>query len=232
MKKTTPGIVPGTALDVNESTCLTTTSLDFILMSSSPFSDSPFWPPNWDTDRECWKEFYRHAIFCAKKIMESDMALAKDAVQEAAIYCYQNHAKIASNPKAWCLEVVGSKCIDMNRKRNRKSMTLVYCPPSHDDSQGKSTPSPLEVAVDQAPTPDQVAEKLDEQSLIKLMFDSLPPKKRVILESYYIKEKPQAVIAARLQMTEAAVKKELNRIRTKLREQFSKEIAALQFINA
>ena len=232
MKKTTPGIVPGTALDVNESTCLTTTSLDFILMLVPPFANSPFWPPNWNTDPQCWKVFYRHAINKALNYMKYDWSLAEDAVQEAAIYCTENYGKIHSDPKSWCLEVVRNKSIDLIRKRNRKSLTLVFFAPSHDDFQGNSTPNPLELAADQSPTLDQAAEKLDESELIKCMLNSLEPKVRHVFESHYINEESQVDIAARLQMTENAVKCRLNRVRINLRKQFCKEITALQFINA
>lgn len=232
MKKTTPGIVPGTALDVNESTCLTTTSLDFILMSSSLFSHSPFWPPRWEHERFCWEEFYRHAINKALKYMKNDWFLAEDAVQEAAIYCTENYGKIDSDPKSWCLKVVRNKSIDLIRKRNRKSMTLVFFAPSHDDFQGNSTPNPLELAADQSPTLDQAAEKLDKSKLMEHMLNSLKPEVRGVFVSHYINQESLANIAARLQTTENAVKCRLNRVRINLRKQFSKEITALQFINA
>lgn len=232
MKKTTPGIVPGTALDVNESTCLTTTSLDFILMSSSLFRQSPFWPPRWERERFCWEEFYRHAINKALKYTKNDWYLAKDAVQEAAIHCTKNYGTIYSDPKWWCLNVVRNKSTDLIRKRNRKSLTLDYYPPSNDDSQGNSTPSPLEVAADQAPTPDQELEKAEaqcfKQNLVERIIASLLPKDRHVVESYYINEESLAEIAARLQTKENAVECQLYRIRKRLREQFSKEIAASQ----
>jgi RNA polymerase sigma factor (sigma-70 family) len=163
--------------------------------------------------------------------MKYDWSLADDAVQEAAIYCTENYSKIDSDPKSWCLTVVRNKSIDLIRKQNRKSLTIDFYPPSRDDSQGNSTPSPLELAVDQSPTPDRGAEKLDESKLIKCMLRSLKTRDRDIFESFYKKEESQHDIAARLQTTTNAVGCRLHQLRTKLRKQFSKELADLD-INA
>jgi RNA polymerase sigma factor (sigma-70 family) len=68
-------------------------------------------------------------------------------------------------------------------------------------------------------------------ALVRRIIGSLSPDERDVLTSYYIEGESQAEIAARLGQTINAVKSKLNRIRIKLREQFSEEIAPfLQFL--
>lgn len=231
MKKTTPGIVPTTALAVNESTRLTTPSLEVMLMSTHPFFSSPFWPPRWENEPECWNEFYQTAKPVALDNLARDHALANDAVMIAANECMEKYAEIEVNPKSWCLAIVKRRSQDLWRQRNPKSLKIDFHSPLLDDSQGNSTPNPLVAAADQASAPDQEMKKTAAQALVGSMIDSLPPADRHVFISRYIKEQSQAEIADRLRRKENAIKCQLKRIRIKLRKKFSEKIAAFLISN-
>jgi RNA polymerase sigma factor (sigma-70 family) len=89
----------------------------------------------------------------------------------------------------------------------------------------------LAAAADQGPPPEQEMVNQEKVALVRRIIGSLSPDERDVLTSYYIEGESQAEIAARLGQTINAVKSKLNRIRIKLREQFSEEIAPfLQFL--
>ncbi len=202
-------------------------------MSSSPISPAPSGPPNQKAFISFYNWFRPKAVAYATKALGCDKYLAEDAVQEVVLKAWKvyrgGYTELRSN--GYHFGMLKNVCITILRKRYRRSMTLDFHSPLLDDFQGNSTLNPLAAAADQGPPPEQEMVNQEKVALVRRIIGSLSPDERDVLTSYYIEGESQAEIAARLGQTINAVKSKLNRIRIKLREQFSEEIAPfLQFL--
>ncbi len=143
---------------------------------------------------EYGSSFYR---LCS--VMTGNREDADDAVQE----CFLKYVEKAPNfndsehEKAWLIRVASNICKDILRKRKHQSFV------SLDEIRN------LGVCEDNA----QILE----------MLVSLEDKYRIVIHLHYVEEYKAREIASMLGLTEAAVKKRLQRGREALRETYEKE---------
>lgn len=146
-------------------------------------------------------EKYGDSLLSLCSVMLRNREDAKDAVQECFLKYIQKAPEFKSeeHEKAWLLRVAANECKDMLRFSKRRSLFS------------------LEDVSDIA------AEENDAQILSLLMM--LDEKYRIVMHLHYVEEYKVEEISRLLGITEAAVKKRLQRGRQALRELYEKELS-------
>ncbi len=154
---------------------------------------------------------YQQAAYNVAYRILGDADAATDATQDAFIRCYnaldQFHGPTL---RPWLLRIVTNCCYDQLRARFRRPATPI------DDLVEDEEASYL--LRDDQPSPEQVLEQSDLNSLLQNALAQLPPEQRAVVVLADIEQMSYEEIALVMSLALGTVKSRLNRARSKLRD--------------
>jgi RNA polymerase sigma factor (sigma-70 family) len=156
---------------------------------------------------------YNTAIFNFVCHMLSDYDLACDVSQQVFMQLYISMAtlRIGEPLKAWLFQVARNRCLD--ELRRKRAIHFSELEASNDEEEL----SPLAIMPDNAPLPEEMAERSDLQQKLRKAIDALPPKFRSVVLLRYTSQMSFSEIGKTLNMPEATAKTYFQRARPLLR---------------
>jgi RNA polymerase sigma factor (sigma-70 family) len=153
-----------------------------------------------------WTDTERRRLVRLCAAITGDRAAADDLAQETLLEAWRNRHKLHDPAGAdrWLSAIARNVCLRWAGRRRELPL-----PPAYEES---------DLAVELEPS------ELEE--LLERALTLLPPATRDVLVCHYVEESPQAEIAARLGISEAAVSMRVSRGRTLLRRLLECETAA------
>ncbi|GAC1361592.1 MAG: RNA polymerase sigma factor [Ktedonobacteraceae bacterium] len=159
-----------------------------------------------------------------------DSELARDVMQFVWLQLYMTLPTLLQKPmltqdnaslKSWLFCITRNRCIDEMRRvyRNANLFCELYSTYEEDTS-------PLGQLLDDAPSPEELAEQHDEQARLLSAIESLPPKYRTIVWLRYTQDLSFAEIGGKLHMPANTVKTYFHRARPQLCAALSAQLSA------
>ncbi|BCL82358.1 RNA polymerase sigma factor [Ktedonobacteria bacterium brp13] len=143
-----------------------------------------------------------------------DYDMACDVSQQVFLQLYISMPTLRTGEplKAWLFQVARNRCLD--ELRRKRSIHFSELEGNSDDEDL----SPLNIMPDTQPLPDEMAERSDLQSALRVAIDALPPKFRSVVLLRYTSQLSFSEIGKTLSMPEATAKTYFQRARPLLRE--------------
>jgi RNA polymerase sigma factor (sigma-70 family) len=142
-----------------------------------------------------------------------DYDMACDVAQQVFLQLYISMPTLRTGEplKAWLFQVARNRCLD--ELRRKRSIHFSELEGNSDDEDL----SPLNIMPDTQPLPDEMAERSDLQSALRVAIDALPPKFRSVVLLRYTSQLSFSEIGKTLSMPEATAKTYFQRARPLLR---------------
>lgn len=142
-----------------------------------------------------------------------DYDMACDVAQQVFLQLYISMPTLRTGEplKAWLFQVARNRCLD--ELRRKRSIHFSELEGNGDDEDL----SPLNIMPDTQPLPDEMAERSDLQSALRVAIDALPPKFRSVVLLRYTSQLSFSEIGKTLRMPEATAKTYFQRARPLLR---------------
>ena len=142
-----------------------------------------------------------------------DYDLACDVAQQVFLQLYISMPTLRTGEplKAWLFQVARNRCLDELRRKRAIHFSELETANDDDDL------SPLAIMPDNAPLPEEIAERRDLQRALRQAIESLPPKFRSVVLLRYAGQLSFSEIGKTLNMPEATAKTYFQRARPLLR---------------
>lgn len=142
-----------------------------------------------------------------------DYDLACDVAQQVFLQLYISMPTLRTGEplKAWLFQVARNRCLDELRRKRAIHFSELETANDDDDL------SPLAIMPDNAPLPEEIAERHDLQRALRQAIESLPPKFRSVVLLRYAGQLSFSEIGKTLSMPEATAKTYFQRARPLLR---------------
>lgn len=152
---------------------------------------------------------YERPVYNLTYRMLGNPAEAEDAAQETFLRAYSKLATYQPDRKFvnWLLSIASHYCIDRLRRKSRAPQLSL------------EDPLPPQWLASDAPQPDQVVDKKQQQERVRQVLDTLPPVYRAAVVLRYWYGMSYREIAATMATTESAIKSRLHRARRMLAQQ-------------
>lgn len=157
---------------------------------------------------------YQDMVYGLAFHLVKNFADARDLTQESFLKAYLNLSSLRNKDKfaSWLRRITVNVCKTWLSKQ--KTNRLLFNPNEPDDVSSEV----LEIT-DQNPTPDEICEKRELQSMVREAIETLSEKNQLVVTLFYLNGRSYKGIANFLNITEAAVQSRLQRSRKKLKKE-------------